>query len=292
MNKKNNSYIYIMLYWILNAILWSIAWIAYKRALEFTDGILSSKLYQLIWAIVTLSLGLFGYFFLDFEIIWWGIAGLLFLSAIFWIFSEVFEQYAYKKEKLSTLLPYWESETVFTVVFGFLLFTDSSLNAFLFTLAAWAILIIWSIDFKKISFNKYCGALIFSALLSSIKILIYWYILLELTAYNAFLYNTFMVFIILLIVNILTKDISSIKKMSPKMWKYIAIENILRFVYWVVSLFLIQELGIVQAVLIGMLYMVFSMITAFLFLKEIPSRKELVIVILVWACISWGVYFW
>ena len=80
--------------------------------------------------------------------------------------------------------------------------------------------------------------------------------------------------------------------MSPKMWKYIAIENILRFVYWVVSLFLIQELGIVQAVLIGMLYMVFSMITAFLFLKEIPSRKELVIVILVWACISWGVYFW
>jgi hypothetical protein len=281
-----------MLYWILNAILWSIAWIVYKRALELTDGILSSKLYQLIWAVATLSLGLFGYFFLDFEIIWWGIAGLLFLSAIFWIFSEVFEQYAYKKEKLSTLLPYWEFETVFTVVFGFLLFTDSSLNSFLFTLAAGAILIAWSIDFKKLSFNKYCWALMFSAFLASIKILIFWYILLELTAYNAFLYNTFMVFIILLVTNILTKDISSIKKLSPKMTSLLVIENILRLIVWIVSLFLIQKLWIIQAVLIWMLYMVFSMIAAFLFLKEIPSKKELIIVTLVWVCISWGVYFW
>lgn len=281
-----------MLYWILNAILWSIAGIIYKKSLEFTDGILSSKLYQLIGATITLSLWALGYFFLDFEIIWWWIAGLLFLSAVFWIFAEVFEQYAYKKEKLSTLLPYWESETIFTVVFWFLLFTDSSLNSFLFTLAAWIILIIWSINLKKLSFNKYCWALIISALLSSIKILIYWYILLELTAYNAFLYNTFMAFIILLIVNILTKDISSIKKISPKMWKFIAIENILWFIYWVISLFLIQELWIVQAVLIGMLYMVFSMITAFFFLKEIPTKKEISIVILVCACISGWVYFW
>jgi drug/metabolite transporter (DMT)-like permease len=45
-------------------------------------------------------------------------------------------------------------------------------------------------------------------------------------------------------------------------------------------------------VLIGMLYMVFSMIAAFLFLKEIPSRKEIIIVILVCACISGWVYFW
>ena len=281
-----------MLYWILNAILWSIAGIVYKRALELTDGILSSKLYQLIGAAITLTLWVCGYFFLEFQYIQWGIIGLLLLSAIFWIFSEVFEQYAYKKEKLSTLLPYWESETVFTVIFGCLLFTGSNLNSFLFTLGAWFILILWSIDFKKFTFNKYCWALVFSALLASIKILIYWYILLELTAYNAFLYNTFMIFIILLIINIITKDIKNVKKLSPKMWKFIIIENILRFVYWVISLFLIQELWIVQAVLIGMLYMVFSMITAFLFLKEIPSKKEIFIVILVCACISGWVYFW
>lgn len=281
-----------MLYWILNAILWSIAWIVYKRALELTDGVLSSKLYQLIGAAVTLSLWVFWYFFLDIQQIGWGILGLLFLSAIFWILSEVFEQYAYKKEKLSTLLPYWEFETVFTVVFWFLLFTDSSLNSFLFTIAAWIILIVWSIDFKKFSFNKYCGALIFSALLASIKVLIFWYVLLEISAYNAFLYNTGLIFLTLLLINILTKDISSIKKLSPKMTGLIAIENIMRFVVWVVSLFLIQELWIVQAVLIGMLYMVFSMIAAFLFLKEVPSKKEIIIVILVCACISGGVYFW
>lgn len=281
-----------MLYWILNAILWSIAWIIYKKALELTDGVLSSKLYQFIWAIITLLLWVFWYFFMWFENITWWLAGLLFVSAIFWILSEWFEQFAYKKEKLSTLLPYWEFETVFTVVIGFLLFTDTNTTTFLFTLAAGVILILWSIDFKKLSFNKYCGALMFSAFLASIKTIIFGYVLLQLTAYNAFLYNTFMMFLILLIINFLTKDITNVKKLSPKMTWLIAWENILRFIVWVVSLFLIQELWIVQAVLIGMLYMVFSMISAFLFLKEVPSKKEILIVVFVCICISGWVYFW
>jgi drug/metabolite transporter (DMT)-like permease len=101
-----------------------------------------------------------------------------------------------------------------------------------------------------------------------------------------------MIFMILLIINFLTKDIANVKKLSPKMTWLIAWENILRFVVWVVSLFLIQELWIVQAVLIGMLYMVFSMISAFLFLKEVPSKKEILIVVFVCICISGWVYFW
>jgi hypothetical protein len=57
----------------------------------------------------------------------------------------------------------------------------------------------------------------FSAFLASIKVIIFGYILLEITAYNAFLYNTFMIFMILLIINFLTKDIANVKKLSPKM---------------------------------------------------------------------------
>jgi hypothetical protein len=72
---------------------------------------------------------------------------------------------------------------------------------------------------------------------------------------------------------------------------FIALENILRFIVGIVSLFLIKELWIIQAVLIGMLFLVFSMISAFLFLKEIPTKKEIIIVILVCVCISGWVYF-
>jgi drug/metabolite transporter (DMT)-like permease len=281
-----------MLFWFFNAIFWSVASVLYKKALELTNGVLSSKLYQFVGAIVTLSLWIIGYFFIDIEIMWWGIAGLLFISAIFGIFAEVFEQHAYKNEKLSTLLPYGEFETIFTVVFWFLLFTDSSFNSFIFTIIAWFILILWSIDFKKLSFNKYCGSLMIAALLWSIKVLIFWYILLELTPYNVFVYNTMMVLWILLVINILTKDMKNIKLLSPKMTLYIALENMLRFVIWIVSLFLIKELWIVQAVLIGMLFLVFSMISAFLFLKETPTKKEIFIVIWVCVCISCWVYFW
>lgn len=281
-----------MLFWIFNAILWSVAIVLYKKALDITNGVLSSKLYQFIGAIVTLSLWIIGYFFIDTEVIWGGIAGLLFISAIFGIFSEVFAQHAYKNEKLSTLLPYGEFETIFTVVFWFLLFTDSSFNSFIFTIIAWFILILWSIDFKKLSFNKYCVSLMIAALLWSIKVLLFWYILLELTPYNVFVYNTMMVLGILLVINIFTKDIRNIKLLSQQMTIYIALENILRFVIWIVSLFLIKELWIVQAVLIGMLFLVFSMISAFLFLRETPTKKEIFIVIWVCVCISCWVYFW
>jgi uncharacterized membrane protein len=115
---------------------------------------------------------------------------------------------------------------------------------------------------------------------------------LELTPYNVFVYNTMMVLWILLVINILTKDMKNIKLLSPKMTLYIALENMLRFVIWIVSLFLIKELWIVQAVLIGMLFLVFSMISAFLFLKETPTKKEIFIVIWVCVCISCWVYFW
>jgi hypothetical protein len=72
---------------------------------------------------------------------------------------------------------------------------------------------------------------------------------------------------------------------------FIALENILRFIVGIVSLFLIKELWIIQAVLIGMLFLVFSMISAFLFLKEVPSKKEILLVIWVCLCISGWVYF-
>lgn len=281
-----------MFYWILNAIIWSIWWILYKKSLAVMNWIISDKFYQLIWAFFTIIFSLFLYFYFDFEYINIYLFLMLLGTSILWIFWELFEQYAYKNEKLSVLMPYWEFESIFIVIFWFLLFSNNSITSLVFTLLAWLILIIWSINFKKISFNKYCLALIITSLFSTFKVILYWFILKSLAVYNVFFYNILIVFILLLLVSIFNKEILKLKKLHIKKYKYIFLENFVRFIVWILSLFIINELWVIQAVLIWMMYMVTSMISAYFFLKEKITKKEIIIAFLVSLCIWWWIIWW
>lgn len=278
-----------MIFWIINAIIASGAGVIYKKSLWMTQWIISDKMYQLVWTIITLVCASCIYFFTDVDNLSKSIIFLLLWSSLLTIFSELFEQYSYKNEKLSVLIPYWEFKTVCTVILWFLLFWESSIYSLLFTLLAWIILIITSIDFKNISFNKYCLSMIISSILWSVKIILFWYLLLELSPFNVFFYNMFVIMIFLFLSVFFSKELSSVKKLSPKMIIYITTENILRFVVWVISLFLIQELWVIQAVLLWMLFMVFTIISSYLFLKEVPKKKDIYRVVFVCICISWGI---
>ena len=110
-----------MIYWIINAIIQSIWWILYKKSLVIMNWIISDKFYQLICAFFTICFSLVLYFYYDLEQINIYIFIMLIATALFWIISELFEQYAYKNEKLSILVPYWEFKSIFTVIFWFLL---------------------------------------------------------------------------------------------------------------------------------------------------------------------------
>ena len=281
-----------MFLWILNAILWSIWGIVYKKSLMAMDWVISNKLYQFIWAFFTILFTWILYLYYDFESVDLFIFFLLFLTAILWIFWELFSQYAYKKEKISVLVPYEEFESIFTVGFWFILFSDNSLISFVFTIFAWITLVIWSIDFKNFSFNKYCLALIVSSLFSTSQILLYWYILIKISEFNVFFYNIIMVFFILLVISIFNKEIYKIWKINIFKYKYIFLENFIRFIIWIFSLFIISELWIIQAVLIWMLFMITSMLSAYFFLKEKISKKEIIVAVIVSLCIWGGVFLW
>jgi len=281
-----------MIYWIINAIIQSIWWILYKKSLVIMNWIISDKFYQLICAFFTICFSLVLYFYYDLEQINIYIFIMLIATALFWIISELFEQYAYKNEKLSILVPYWEFKSIFTVIFWFLFFSDNSIISLIFTLLAGLVLIIWSINFKKISFNKYCLALIITSLFSTFKILLYWFILKSLAIYNIVFYNVLIVFFILLIISIINKEIQKLSKINIKKYKYLFLENLTRFFAWLLSLFIISELWIVQAVLVWMMYMVTSMIAASLFLGEEITKKEVFIASIVSLCIWSWVILW
>ena len=281
-----------MIYWIINALILSIWWVLYKKSLVIMNWIISDKFYQLIGAFFTILFSSVLYIYYDLEQVNIYIFIMLIATAFLWIIWELFEQYAYKNERLSVLVPYWEFQSVFTVIFWFLFFTDNSIISLFFTLLAWLTLVIWSINLKKISFNKYCLALIVKSLFSTFKILLYWFILKSLAIYNVVFYNILIVFFILLLVSIFNREIKKIKKINIRKYKYLFLENFVRFFIWLLSLFIISELWIVQAVLIWMMYMVTSLISASLFLKEKISKKEIIIALVVSLCIWCWVLLW
>ena len=281
-----------MIYGIINAFIWAFASIMYKKSLRETRNFLSDSMYQFLWAVFMLIFSIFWYIFLDFQIPNFLILILLISTGILQIFSDLFEQFAYKNEKLSTLAPFWEFRSIITILLGFTIFQDTSLISFLFALSAWAILFAGNINPKTFQINKYCISMWISGFLLALKMIIYGFILVEITPYNVFFYNILLVCLLLWIFVIYTKQLSQIKKFTPKAIKYFSLENIGRLIYTVIVLFLIKNLWVVQAILLWMLFLFASVAFARIFLKEKISKKQKIVLILVSICISAWVYFW
>ena len=280
-----------MIFWILNSIFWAIWDIVYKKSLIESEWKITSKYYQFIW-----------YFFMSIVLIIWlilfelqkinfNIFIIIFISSIFWLFSELFEVYAYKNEKISILVPYWEFQSIFTIVFWFFIFSDNSLISFISAVLAWLTLVFSAIDFKKFKFNKYCIAMIISALLWSIKYILYSYLILNLTEFSIVFYTTIILTILLFLNIFKNKEISQYKKINKKLFSLILSENIIRLVVWIITLILIKDLWLVQAILIWMLYLITSLILSFIVLKDKPSKKDIIVVSFVFIFITYWTIF-
>ena len=281
-----------MLYWILSALLWATWDILYKKSIWLADWKISDKYYQFIWNFfMTIFLPII-YVFFEWESFNLYIFILIFLSAILSIIWELFEQYWYRNEKISVLVPFWEFQSIFTIILWFFVFSDNSTISLVFALLAWFTLVVWWLDFKKFRFNKYCLAVTTGALLWSIKYIIYWLLLVQISEYSILYYNIVVSFFILLIIILLTKELKQYEKIDKQLTKYILLENFTRLLVSFITLFLIKELWLVQAVLIWMLYLIASLIFSYLFLKNIPSKKELLIVFFVFLFVTLWSIFW
>jgi len=281
-----------MIYGIINAFIWAFSSIMYKKSLWETQHFLSDVMYQFIWAMFMLLFAIFWYIFLDFQIPNFLVLALLITTGILQIFSDLFEQFAYKNEKLSTLAPFWEFSSIFTIIFWFVIFQDTTFLSFIFALLAGVTLFAGNINFTTFKINKYCISMGISWLLLAIKMIIYWFILVKISPYNVFFYNILFVTLLLWWYTILTKQLSQIKKFTPKAIKYFTLENIGRLIYTVIVLFMIQNLWIIQAVLLGMLFLFASVFFAKIFLWEKISKKQKLILLIVSICISAWVIYW
>ncbi len=287
-----------MFYWILWALLVSLWDITYKKSILVSEKKLSEDWYQFMSWVVSLVVTSLVYIFavyFSFQYLpdIFKIKTIL-IFLIIWIISVVgdyFFAYAFKNEKISVLTPYEESETIFTVILGFLFFSWVSTSSFIFVLLAWFILFLWSIDYKNFKVNKYSSVVTIWSFLFAIKSNLIAYLLVDIafTPLDSIFYSSIFAFLIALIIIFLKKELfRTFKKSNNKIFLFISTENIIRFLVWYVYAYLINDIWIVRTTLLWLLTVFSNMTFAYFVFKEVPAKKDYIIAFLVITCVVLG----
>ena len=181
-----------MFYWIIATILESLDAILWKKSLDLNK--MPPFMFNSIWYtgdfIMAFILILFWVF--NYELIFnYQILSIIFAIVILTIFNSILEQYIYKSEKISVLVPYEYLSSIFVIIISFFLFSDVSIITLIITLLAIIIITLFSIDFKKLVLPKNIKLIFLLHIIWSIKLLTLWYILIKITNFDYFSIFTF-----------------------------------------------------------------------------------------------------
>jgi len=132
----------------------------------------------------------------------------------------------------------------------------------------------------------------FSGFMRALATIVVGYVLLQITPLTLISIDVTIVSILLLFFLLLSPKFSLFipnRKSFLPIIKLITINNILWLITYTITLFLIKNLGIVTTALLSMITMILTIFSSYFFFRDIPTRKNIIIAIIVMMCIVGGV---
>jgi len=219
------------------------------------------------------------------------IVGGIVLTLILDLWYDYIQQWLYREEKISTLMPYENLNCVFVIVIWYLIFKDASLIAVGMSILVIIITILFSIDFKKFEFPKNIKKILFVQILITLETLLTWYFLKDLADKDYFIVYQIVIVIMLLFPLVINKLFGAVKKMNKSFLWYGSISATTNNVSFLLYLFLVSEFGVVVSILLSFLGDGITILFWFLFLKEKPTRNEILLIVLTTLLVGVGFYF-
>lgn len=213
---------------------------------------------------------------------------LIFILAVFWLYTTYpLRRVAYANEKMSVLQPFAMLFQVFPIIIWFIFIATERANLITFLMAILAsIVVIWtSIDFKKFEINKYSLMVLTSSIIKSIQIFAVIYFLTILSPETLYLTESILIIIISSLLILFKWEFKEIKLLTKSYFKLLTSANIIAIVSILLVLNMYTSLWIVATSLISLLYLWFVYLFWYLILKEIPSKKDILVTIFVAFCI-------
>ena len=197
------------------------------------------------------------------------------------LYSSFLSQNIYRTEKISNILPFVNINKVFTIIIGFLIWTDTSNTTFAMALLCWVVVIVFSLDFKNLKFPNSSIKLIYSQFIRSLEALIAVYLLTVISFQQVFSMYYVVLGVMTLLALIYKNEIWALFHQSKLFYS----NRVGVLITWqsafIISLFLIQWLGVTITVLLSFLWIAVTLIFSYLFFKDIPSKKSILQIIII-----------
>lgn len=277
--------------WIVQSIFWALGMVISKLALE--NKIIWNNLqtlfsrtahFLIIWVIFSLWLldNNFSQVHLNYTE-WF----LFLLSAIALYFTYFLRRSAYANEKVSVLQPFAMLFQIFPVIIGFIFIATERANfiTFFMALLASLIVIIPSIDFKNFKINKYSLMVLLSSTIKSTQLFFILHLLTKFNPQTMYFVESIIIIILSLIMMTTKKEFWQFKLLTKKYSGLLFTANSIWIVSIILALTMYTQLWVVATSLISLLYLVFVYLFWYIILKETPSRKDIIIAVLVAGCI-------
>lgn len=216
---------------------------------------------------------------------------LVIITFLLYLIDVKLHQFVVSREKISTLVPYDNIWIILTVIFWVFVLGEKISWVSLIIFWLLIITIIWfSIDFKSLKFSKNILLFLFSKTIVAIANLLMWYILIN----NAWL-SYFIVYVLISL---------SLTTIICFIWWYFKDLKILDKTYyenrflssfwwvtWIISILLIEDLWLSITTMLWFLWIWVTLITSYLLFKDIPTKKDIILTVLVTIWVTLWFYF-
>lgn len=282
-----------MLVWILQSFLRAL-WMIFAKKVWANRQISNNWqnfFSRITHIIVILVLIFFGIFWFKYEIKWEYLTVFnisLFVVAVLAIYiTYPLRRIAYLNEKISVLQPFTMLFQVFPVIIWFIFIATERLNVitFLMSLLASFVVILSSIDFKSLKINKYSMMVLASSIIKSIQIFAILYFLKFIPPETLYLTESIAIAILSISIIIFNKEIYQAKLLTKDYIFLMTKTNVILLWSLLIALNMYINLWIVATSLIWLIYLVFIYILWYIFLKEIPAKKDVLVALFVAICV-------
>ncbi len=281
-----------IIFWLIASFFAAISSSFRKKAID--NSTLHNWLITLFWPVI----GLIFIYILVF--IFWINSNIFFdnkviiLLIIWWFidwFASLIEVSIFKRVKVSKILPYWSFDKLFIILLWFILFYwnpwYTSIPTLLISILTVVIIMLFSIDYKNFWIEKDVKLYIFVKFLYACTTLIMWRILFEYSTLDIFSVIIFIYLWFHLFSNILLKrNFKTLLTQPKQFYKYRVTSSTLWRISFVLSIIIIEKSWVLIASLLSFITIVFSIFSMKIILGDSPTKKQillaLLVVILIW----------
>jgi len=281
-----------MIWWILSTFLSGFSTIFRKKSMKFRDQLWDFGFMFLGWAGALVLFPLFfwrGDFWLQALTI--ENIGIIILICIFWFGSNIISQYVYSNEKISTIAPYENLNKILSIILSFFIFSDVSVISLCIALFVVGIIFVTSMDLKNMKIPKTVQIFSINQLMISINTILIGYLLLNITSIEYFVLENAMGILMLLVIIIFNKDIIKLKNQNIGFYRNRLGASLFGTLGYILSLYIISSFWVTINILLSFLYLGFILFLSYIMLGDKPTRKSIIVSIIVTLLVGLGFYF-